>query len=282
MEQLASYFLWFLFYSVLGWVWETSLYSVTQRHFVNRGFLNGPYCPIYGVGAVVDVMALGWISNPIALFLTGAILASIIEYTTSYAMEYYFHARWWDYSEKPFNLNGRICLEGAVVFGLFGLVLLKVVQPRVAAVTADIASNVLVSVAAILAIVFFYDVVYTVAKIYKLRSKLEAMRELMKGRVDAEIERMRLDFDMRGERLRIELNAQEQRMLKAFPAFKATLPSLTIKGKERQSLLKLWRPQRISINELLEKQHRLVDEFLEKQHVISNELLEKQRSFFKR
>lgn len=255
MEQLATYFLWFLFYSVLGWIWESGLYTVTQRHFVNRGFLNGPYCPIYGVGAVVDIVVLGWISNPIALFLTGAILASIIEYATSYAMEYYFHARWWDYSEKPFNLNGRICLEGAVVFGLFGVVLLKVVQPRVAELTADISPNILISIASTFAVVFFYDVVYTVARLNALRAKLESARVLMKQRLDAEFEHIKLDLSERGQRIKIDLNAQEKRMLRAFPALKATLPSLGPNGKERHSLLKLWRPQRFSLHDLLEKQH---------------------------
>ena len=110
MEQLATYFLWFMLYSVLGWVWETILCSLTEGHFVYRGFLNGPYCPIYGCGALIDIVFLHWIVNPFALFILGALLASTLEYITSYLMETYFHARWWDYSDKRFNLNGGLVL----------------------------------------------------------------------------------------------------------------------------------------------------------------------------
>lgn len=254
MEHIATYFLWFMLYSVCGWVWESGLYTVTQRHFVNRGFLNGPYCPIYGVGAVVDIALLGWIQNPFMLFVAAALLASVIEYATSYAMEYYFHARWWDYSEKPLNLNGRICLEGAVVFGLFGVVLIKVVQPRVAAFTNGIATQVIMVSAGVLAVAFLFDLVYTVAKINSLRAKVAQLHEVVLERFDAELQRVKFELGAQEERVRLQLNAQEKRMMKAFPAFKTTLPSLTLKGKERHSLLKLWRPQKFTLGELLGKE----------------------------
>lgn len=88
-----------MFYSIVGWVYESLICSVGARHFVNRGFLNGPYCPIYGFGAVFDLILLGKIENPFLLFLLGAIVTCTLEYLTSYGMEKIFHARWWDYSK---------------------------------------------------------------------------------------------------------------------------------------------------------------------------------------
>lgn len=131
-------FLWFLFYSFCGWVYESILVSVQERRPVNRGFLNGPLCPIYGTGAVLGVVVLGEIDNPILLFVVSAVGACLLEYVTSWVMELLFHARWWDYSHFPFNLNGRICLYGALIFGVGGVVIVDVVQPEVARVTAMI------------------------------------------------------------------------------------------------------------------------------------------------
>lgn len=265
MELLVTYFLWFMFYSFLGWVWETILCSLTEGHFVYRGFLNGPYCPIYGFGALFDIAILHWISNPLILFLSGALLASVLEYVTSYLMEYYFHARWWDYSEKRFNLNGRICLEGALVFGLFAVVLLKGIQPRVALAIDQLVPAVSYAMASILAVGFVYDVTYTLIKVHKLGAKLAELHVELKTQLDSKLQQvrleldarqqqLRLDLDARQQQLRLDLNAQEQRMLAAFPHIKTTLPSLKLNGKERHSFFKLWRPQRILLSELIEKQ----------------------------
>ena len=129
MLAVEHLFLWFLFYSFLGWVYESILVSVQERRFVNRGFLNGPLCPIYGTGAVLASLLLGGLSgHPVLLFLVSALGASVLEYATSWAMERLFHARWWDYTDFRFNLNGRVCLLGAVVFGLGGVAIVRVVQ----------------------------------------------------------------------------------------------------------------------------------------------------------
>ena len=119
MDNIKDIFLWFLLYSCIGWIYETILCSVKERRFINRGFLNGPYCPIYGVGAVVNLLALGRFTNPAMLFFAGAIMDCTLEYITSWGMEKLFHARWWDYSKKFLNINGRVCLLGAVAVRRF-------------------------------------------------------------------------------------------------------------------------------------------------------------------
>lgn len=112
-DTLCRVIFYFMIYSVVGWIYETTLCSITDRHFVNRGFLNGPYCPIYGSGALLDVLILGRIENPFLLFILGVLVTCSLEYLTSYVMEKLFKARWWDYSDKKFNIGGRVCLLGA-------------------------------------------------------------------------------------------------------------------------------------------------------------------------
>ena len=93
---LEYLFLWFLLYAFIGWVYESVLVSVSERRWVNRGFLNGPLCPIYGCGAVLAIVLLHDFTNPIEIFLISSFGASILEYITSWGMEKLFHARWWD------------------------------------------------------------------------------------------------------------------------------------------------------------------------------------------
>ncbi|HHY52695.1 MAG TPA: putative ABC transporter permease, partial [Clostridiales bacterium] len=108
MRMVETYFLWFVFYSILGWVYETILCSTLEKRFINRGFLNGPYCPIYGFGALIVIVTLRSVENVVLLFLMAAVLTSTLEYITSWGMEKLFHARWWDYSHKKWNINGRV------------------------------------------------------------------------------------------------------------------------------------------------------------------------------
>ena len=116
--SLTDMALYFFMYSFCGWLMETALCSFQEKRFVNRGFLNGPFCPIYGCGIVLILIFLLpvrdgidklWVAVPV-IFAAGAFLASVVEYFTSWLMEKLFHARWWDYSHFRFNLNGRICL----------------------------------------------------------------------------------------------------------------------------------------------------------------------------
>lgn len=135
--QIINMALYFFLYSFLGWAQETIQCSIKERHFVNRGFLNGPLCPIYGCGALLIFTFLlpikRGISSPLLavplVFLCGAVIASALEYVTSWAMEKLFHARWWDYSDKKWNINGRICFWISVGWGLLTAVFVFGIQP---------------------------------------------------------------------------------------------------------------------------------------------------------
>ena len=126
-----KYALLFFIYSFVGWLYETVLCSVEERKLINRGFLRGPYCPVYGFGAIIDILVLNKIDNIFVLFFMGVILTCSLEYFTSWLLEKLFDARWWDYSYMKFNIKGRICLLGAIVFGLFSVLLIKLLNPFV-------------------------------------------------------------------------------------------------------------------------------------------------------
>lgn len=129
MHNFQIYFLLFLTYSCLGWIMEVIATYPDTKKFVNRGFLIGPYCPIYGYCSIAMILLLNSIKSNILLFLLCIIVCSIGEYATSYIMEKMFHARWWDYTKHKFNLNGRICLSNCLAFGILGFLLIKFINP---------------------------------------------------------------------------------------------------------------------------------------------------------
>lgn len=107
-----------------------SLKSIEAKKFINRGFLIGPYCPIYGYGALAIIILLQkYLPHPVGLFCMAMIICTILEYITSYLMEKLFNARWWDYSSKKFNINGRVCLDTMIPFGILGTLIMYFVNP---------------------------------------------------------------------------------------------------------------------------------------------------------
>ena len=111
---------------------EVVLKSKDEHKFVNRGFLIGPICPIYGFGVLLIILLVGNSkSDLLAVFLKSILVCSVLEYFTSYFMEKLFHARWWDYSKNKYNINGRICLETMLPFGILSTIVIYVVHPLV-------------------------------------------------------------------------------------------------------------------------------------------------------
>ena len=128
--KIETYFLVFLIYSICGWIIEEIFCSIVEKKIVNRGFLLGPICPIYGIGGIGMTLALTRFAEaPIVVFCMAIVLAAVLEYLTSYVMEKLFNARWWDYSDKKLNLDGRICMETLIPFGVFGLIVIYIFNP---------------------------------------------------------------------------------------------------------------------------------------------------------
>ncbi|WP_169275233.1 putative ABC transporter permease [Bifidobacterium moraviense] len=173
LTVLEYLFLWTLAYSFVGWVYESIVVSIQERRPVNRGFLNGPICPIYGVGAVGAAVILEPLRNPVLLFLVGALCATVLEYLTSWAMEKLFDARWWDYSQYRFNINGRVCLLGAVIFGTFSVVIVHWVQPLVWRLTVAVPLPAVHAAAAVCAVLLCTDIAVTLSGMSGFMARVE-------------------------------------------------------------------------------------------------------------
>ena len=232
--MVEIYCSWFIVYSFIGWVYESILCSCTQKKIINRGFLNGPYCPIYGFGALLDITFLGKIENVFVLFLCGAVLNCSLEYLTSYVMEKLFNARWWDYSDKKVNINGRVCLIGAVVFGSFSALLIKVVHPFVVS-CVDRMPNVVLHIFVISFLVgYMVDNIITFLAVANFDEKLEELRKVLeekKGNVvktvssykEGAIEKIKAYVPESSlyKAFTETLSRQHKRLIKAFPKLKS-------------------------------------------------------------
>ena len=160
---LSEWFLFFIGYAFIGWTIEVIGVLINQKKFVNRGFLIGPYCPIYGFGGVIMTLTLTkYFDHPITLFAMGMFECAILEYFTSYAMEKLFNARWWDYTKYKYNINGRICLETMIPFGLLGCVAIYIVNPILNKWLGLMPLQVINILAITTAAIFFVDILVSV------------------------------------------------------------------------------------------------------------------------
>ena len=158
--SLAIYFILFIIYSVIGWAMESLFCYYKTKKLVNRGFLIGPVCPIYGLGGAAIIFFLSKYEKDIfVLFIMGAFICSALEYFTSFIMEKIFKARWWDYSDKKFNLNGRVCAENTIAFGILGVLLVSFVNPFVVSIIEKFSRVTINSIAIVLAVLLFIDVI---------------------------------------------------------------------------------------------------------------------------
>ena len=158
MKIVLIYFVLFMIYSFIGWCLEVFGKLIEKKRFINRGFLIGPYCPIYGFGALAITLLLGKYTNDWpTLFIMAILVCGTLEYFTSYFMEKIFKARWWDYSTKKFNINGRICLDTLIPFGLLGLFIMYVSNPILLNLLNSLADTTLIIFACALSIIFLAD-----------------------------------------------------------------------------------------------------------------------------
>ena len=155
-----KYFYIFIIYSFLGWLMEVLLVSFQQRKITARGFLIGPWCPIYGFGALfVTLLLKKYYEDPIVLFIMSFLLGTILEYITSYLMEKIFKARWWDYTNHKFHINGRVSLTTSLGFGLLGVILVYVFNPFFLKIISNIPNILFNTIMIIILLIFISDVI---------------------------------------------------------------------------------------------------------------------------
>ena len=171
MYDLMYLFLVFFVYSVIGFIIEiTSCFIFTKKFTMSRGYLLGPYIPVFGFGALIMVYLLGKYRNDIlVLFVLSAVLCSAVEYFTSLLMEKIFKLRWWDYSKDKFNINGRICLRNGFLFGIGGVVIVRYFHPILDKFLLSLDSNIIIIVGWILAGIIIIDTIISTFTISKLK-----------------------------------------------------------------------------------------------------------------
>ena len=159
VQYLPQMVIIFALISFGGWVYETIYCSVVEGEFTKRGFLFGPTCPIYGIGALAVWLVLGQISNPLIVFIIGGLLATVIEYSTGLFLERRFKKKWWDYSMFKFNLHGRICPQASAVFGAFSVTSVFVLVPTMLNILMIFSKHTVSVVAFIVVTLYFLDTV---------------------------------------------------------------------------------------------------------------------------
>ncbi len=249
---------WFIIFSFFGWVWETTFVSVRSKRFVNRGFVMGPVCTIYGAGAVsVYLILLPFGENYGAIFAVGMIVATILEYVTSAAMEKLFHAKWWDYSHHRLNLKGRICLGVSIGWGFMSLALYILFMPA-----ADWIMSLYPRVAGeigICLIIVLYMIDFSFASVAAFN-------------LSAKLQKMRTSLDELGEKLRAS---------KAYEFFEDKLDEIE-EHKELLSNSQIKLRLEEAREELAKHQDRISKRFIQSYPMLTKNLLERRSELEKK
>ncbi len=181
---VSKYFVFFIFYSFLGWIYESCYCTIQHHYWQNRGFLYGPIVPIYGVGATaaqilfndLPIDRLHNMTN-LQIFFICAAGSFVMEYITSFTLEKLFHARWWDYSKMPLNINGRVCLIFTACFGLAGVVIVNFLIPPLAGLGSGIHPLIYEIVSLIFMLIFGMDLALTVSALTTFGKEFERINE---------------------------------------------------------------------------------------------------------
>lgn len=231
---IVKIILYFIVYSFFGWVMESVLKTVVQKKPVNSGFLYGPFCPIYGFGAIIMFLFLQeFKQRPILLFVIAFFVLSIWEYIVGWMLEKIFHAKYWDYTQNKFNIKGRVCLMNSLFWGFLGVVFIRYIHPFIVEKIDIIKINDLLFLTVTLLIIMIVDLVISIIKVKNITIKLEALKELttsIKEKIE-ELETKQInketlqlaieDLKYKQTVIKRKLLKQTNRLKKAFPTMKS-------------------------------------------------------------
>lgn len=199
----------FLIYSFIGWLVEIFLTLVMERKFINRGFLIGPLVPIWGTGAILITLILRPQDSLFNLVISSAFIGTFLEYVVNYLMEKLFKVRWWDYSQFPFNINGRVCLVSSCIFGIGGLLVIKIINPFLFNIFAKVNPSVFCIIIMFLMMLVLVDFCISFNIIQKLKISAESVRKDYTEEISKKVRATLMDKSFGFKRL-----------LKAFPNVK--------------------------------------------------------------
>lgn len=214
---VSQVFVWFIIYSVVGWIWESTYCTIVERRWQNRGFLYGPVCPIYGT-AIVGIM-LVWgaaLAHGTTLpwwqvFLIMALGSAVLEYVTHWTLEKLFHAYWWDYSNMPLNINGRVCLPATLFFGLGGLLVVYVLYEPTVRMVASINPLVAEAVSLVLMAAIAADTAITASSLASVARTASSINRSINAHMDQFV----LDTQERGAAAVRELGERKDEQVEA-------------------------------------------------------------------
>ncbi len=173
MKIICLLFLCFLIYSLVGWTYEVIVSLIRKHKFINRGYLLGPICPVYGFGSLLITLLLEeHKGNIIHSFISTILICSILEYFTSFIMEKIFKTRWWDYTYKKYNLNGRISLDVMLLFGFAGMFILYIINPFLTRLLSNINDITLYTISTILFVLLIIDMILSTKVTLKIRGTI--------------------------------------------------------------------------------------------------------------
>ncbi len=199
-QQLFEILMYFIIYSVLGWIMESIIRSVIERKIINTGFLRGPVCPIYGIGAIIMLLFLErFQDNIIALFFISIVVLTAWEYLVGVVLEKMFNTKYWDYSHQKFNFQGRICLTNSLFWGVLGVVFVKYIHPFVQGLISKLDINLLYYIIAIISLVMLVDFISTVIKVKNIKLTLEKTDKINKEIKEKLKELRKINKDLKEE-----------------------------------------------------------------------------------
>lgn len=215
MDDIWHLLFYFLIYAFIGWLWETVYCSIKERKFVYRGFLFGPYCPIYGFGVLLLLVVLSPLKeNVVALFVAAIVVMSLLEYVVSYVLEKVFHQRWWDYAGRWGNINGRIAVIPSLFWGVMSVVVIYYLHPWVIGL-ADTVIGISKWIPLVAVLLVVIDAIYTITRMVGFSKFLDQLRSVvndtpgqLSDRIDKRVKQLRTSGRLR---------FTERRLMKAFP-----------------------------------------------------------------
>lgn len=246
MNTIIYYITYLIIYSFAGWVLESVCKTIAQRKFVNSGFLKGPFCPIYGFGAIIMLLCLSFLKEkPILLFIAAFFILSIWEYIVGLFLEKVFKTKYWDYSNVKYNIHGRVCLKNSLFWGILGVSFICYIHPFIENYIKILPIDLLLYVVIIITIAIIVDLIFSVIAIANfetmvrrineigdnIKEKVKELKQLNnRNRAKVEeveknsienIEKIIKELKINQARLKIRIYKHANRLKKAFPTMKS-------------------------------------------------------------
>lgn len=236
--EIINLIVYFIIYSFFGWILESIVKTILTKKIVNSGFLYGPFCPIYGIGAIIMLLFLGKFKNDIIiLFAMGFLVLSMWEYAVGVLLEKVFQTKYWDYTENFCNIKGRVCLLNSLFWGFLGVIFIRVIHPFIENYINQISQTTIIIASVTIGIWMLIDFIVTSIKVKNIQLKVDRLKEItetIKAKLEEvkeigesktinieSIQKVIEDLKYKQTKIKRKLYRQTNRLRKAFPTMKS-------------------------------------------------------------